>query len=397
MKIEDIREAEYAEINRKISNNGSVDFKKLEHYRIDALTSLRFVTALWVFIFHIHIRWPLSTGYIADAIWSVGAFGMAFFFILSGFILSARYRNEIEIKRFSYRHYVLSRFARIYPNYLLILTLTFPLIDWTVAPMRGSLDGGFFQFALFLGSAAALIGAALLSIQGFFYSHFQFWVNGGAWSLSVEWFCYILFPLVVQFCAPLSKSQLWLFFFALACASAALGLIGFLTNNAMPSLYAHPAIRLPEFVMGVIAFRLARDHGVSIHPLAPCLALAGYSILAGLVGPGNYILHNWAVAPLIGLIIMSAATDPRFERLLSHRVLVYLGETSYAFYMFQLFVLVMAERLAPKDANGLIVLGLGLIVTQLGASLMHACLERPARQWIADTKKGPFKALFARA
>lgn len=44
---------------------------------VPALIGLRFVAAFWVFLFHVHIRWPLTEN--------------AFFFLTSG---ARRHRNE---------------------------------------------------------------------------------------------------------------------------------------------------------------------------------------------------------------------------------------------------------------------------------------------------------------
>ena len=54
---------------------------------IPALTSLRFLAALWVFLFHLHI-WHGDFGISpVDKFLHSGAVGLAFFFVLSGFIL----------------------------------------------------------------------------------------------------------------------------------------------------------------------------------------------------------------------------------------------------------------------------------------------------------------------
>ncbi len=57
------------------------------------LTSLRFFAALYVFIFHIHIRWSLICNKFLSNFFFEGGVGMSLFFILSGFILYYRYHK----------------------------------------------------------------------------------------------------------------------------------------------------------------------------------------------------------------------------------------------------------------------------------------------------------------
>ena len=50
---------------------------------IPALTGLRFVAAFYVFLFHIHIRMPLTENTFLAGIIGQGAIGMTIFFVLS--------------------------------------------------------------------------------------------------------------------------------------------------------------------------------------------------------------------------------------------------------------------------------------------------------------------------
>jgi peptidoglycan/LPS O-acetylase OafA/YrhL len=49
---------------------------------------LRFFAALYVFIFHIHLRWPLApeSTFLSNLL-GQGAIGMSLFFVLSGLVL----------------------------------------------------------------------------------------------------------------------------------------------------------------------------------------------------------------------------------------------------------------------------------------------------------------------
>ena len=86
---------------------------------IPALTSLRFLAALWVFVFHLQL-WHGDFGISPiDKFIHAGPVGMAFFFVLSGFILAQAAAGTDPLTDF--RGYAVRRFARIYPIYLFIL------------------------------------------------------------------------------------------------------------------------------------------------------------------------------------------------------------------------------------------------------------------------------------
>ena len=87
---------------------------------IQSLTSLRWVCALYVFLFHTQMRVPLlSTPY--DGLLCNGYTGMTFFFILSGFVLTIRY----SYCHIAYSDFVVARIARIYPAFFVAFVLTF--------------------------------------------------------------------------------------------------------------------------------------------------------------------------------------------------------------------------------------------------------------------------------
>ena len=80
------------------------------------LTSLRAFAALTVFVFHLPVHVPgQKLGYV----------GVAFFYVLSGFILTWSYQKGVTGRVFFGR-----RFARIYPSHLVLwlVVLVFPYV-----------------------------------------------------------------------------------------------------------------------------------------------------------------------------------------------------------------------------------------------------------------------------
>jgi len=88
------------------------------------LTGLRFIAAIYVFVFHINYRWPIFSGGILKEIVSQGAVGMTIFFVLSGLLLAYQYSDRYEDRK----HYFLRRLARIYPIYVVAAISTLPWI-----------------------------------------------------------------------------------------------------------------------------------------------------------------------------------------------------------------------------------------------------------------------------
>ena len=90
--------------------------------RLPALTSLRFLAALHVVMFHLHALkiYEGSGWYHRTAL--IGYVGVSLFYVLSGFILVYTYGGrELKIGKFWQ-----ARFARVYPAYLFSLVLTAP-------------------------------------------------------------------------------------------------------------------------------------------------------------------------------------------------------------------------------------------------------------------------------
>ena len=97
--------------------------------RIDNLTGVRAVAALWVVLFHLNrLQTPLH-GRLGRVV-EHGLHGVDLFFVLSGFVLSLVYTGRVP-ERFSwesYRAFLLRRVAKIYPLHLLTLLLTIAMV-----------------------------------------------------------------------------------------------------------------------------------------------------------------------------------------------------------------------------------------------------------------------------
>jgi len=355
---------------------------------IRPLTSLRFLAACYVFLFHIHIRWPLAAKDTKwDKLFAIGAIGMTLFFIISGFVLANRYMglNKSE----SLGKYFFNRFTRIYPVYFLVAVLTIPWLISTVCAIEGNQTKHIMMLVV-LGITN------LLLIQAWFPQLFQYWNDGGSWSISAEAFFYALFPFVAPWFANTSISRLWvglgLFYF--------MALLPGLTFVLFPSsfqsivIYATPIFRVAEFLVGVAAGALFA-RGVRA-PFPGVLTLVG---LIGIVlytryGPGFgfiFVANNWAVVPLFTLVVFAAAClrSGPINWIASLSPIVYLGRISYSFYSFQLLALlwlignhkVLVTHFQLLN-NNIILAVVTFSIISIAAAFSHHLLEAKLRVFL---------------
>src|SRR5215813_4198319 len=246
--------------------------------RLNALTTLRFFAALHVVLFHMRVVGILPGGpWWYQNFAGIGYVGVNFFFVLSGFILVYTYEGSA----FSVQEFWWARFARIYPAYVLSLVLAAPFFFFAVR----HLDLPFFAW-----SKQHLLAACLLTIvllQSWIPQAALTW-NSVCWSLSVEAFFYLLFPLLLLGSAKFPKAKLAVCF-AVSCLLSLVFSAGYLyfhpdgldkINSGETTLFwknilsFNPIVRLPEFAVGAFAgcLFLRRNDQKS---LAAPLTLAG--------------------------------------------------------------------------------------------------------------------------
>jgi peptidoglycan/LPS O-acetylase OafA/YrhL len=366
--------------------------------RLHALTTLRFLAALHVVLFHMRVVAILPGGpwwYRNYA--SIGFVGVNFFFVLSGFILVYTYdAPQLDVRRF-WR----ARFARIYPAYVLSLIVAAPFFFFAVH----NLDLPFFAW-----SRQHLFWACTLTI-----GLLQAWVPQGAltwnsvcWSLSVEAFFYFVFPLFLFRSRKLSSSALTLCLLALWLVSLSLS-FGYVSlhpdgfenvNSGSTTLFwknvlsFNPLVRLPEFLIGMMTGRLFLSSSEggrhSAQRFATPLFLAGLAGFAAVIvfvdRIPNPVLSAGFLSPAFAAVIYGAAQQPRWLSFLSFPWLVLLGDASYSLYL--LHSLLIARTFASLTALPHSVRVAASLAAAIVASILaYRLIEEPARRWLGPKKK----------
>ena len=353
--------------------------------RLDSLTGLRWWAAFGVFVFHMRIFAPVPG---LNAFAPFGNFGVAFFFVLSGFVLTySSFGRETTVRNFYWR-----RFARIWPAHMAALLLAIPIFysldpdpsQWWVKP---------FSLGVLLLSVVLLQGwshDAVIHYSG----------NPAAWTLTVEAFFYALHPWISRLTRRLGST---------GAVVALVGVLAVMFGHQVLlvtqpegwwSSIPTPVARLGEFVAGMLVAR-AVISGVRIR-VSPWW---GYGLMAGYLGwlvlarrqGRTGVLAEWSAhltAPIIitlcVLIIFAAAMQdiagrPSFQR---HPVMVRLGAWSFAFYLVHATVMYAFTsafgQQPPAYANLLWygpVLGVALVLAWLLYRLIEHPIEGRLRRW----------------
>jgi peptidoglycan/LPS O-acetylase OafA/YrhL len=332
---------------------------------IRALTFLRFVAALGAVLFHVGPHIPsLAWG---DALVRHANTGVSFFFVLSGFILAAVYNG----RSFRPDAFFVARAARILPLYWLALTVPAGL-----AALRGSLDPTDLVLSALLLQAWWPPAALTLNLPG--------------WSLSVEAFFYLCFPLLLKRLEDLTTRALFVTLLVSWAGNLLLHVALLQTAERTASshlesfAYYHPLVHLPTFVAGMSSGLIFARHRERIALHAPALVAGSVlAIVALLVVPNPIVRyhHNGLFAPLFVALIWGVGSRPAsaLARGLAARPLVLLGEASYAIYLLhypvhKVYEIVVGDALEPNLHYSVWFAGVvGL------ALLAHLFVETPLR------------------
>jgi len=354
--------------------------------KLKVLTALRFFAALHVILFHMRVIGILPAGpWWYENFAGVGYIGVNLFFVLSGFILVYTYAG----KGVSPARFWRARFARIYPAYLLSLLLSAPFFFFAVR----HLDIPFLAWSRQHLAAACVLTVCLL--QSWFPQAALTW-NAVCWSLSVEAFFYLVFPILLVWSKGFTPRRMFLGIVVWSLVSLAISVLYIVLHpdgvNKINSgetnllwknvLSFNPFLRLPEFLVGVFAGRLFLATKKN-QKLATPLVVLGVAAVMTLVLLADRIprplVSAGFLSPTFAAIVYGLALRPRWAALLENSVLVLLGDASYSLYLLHSTVISTVSDRVPY-LPWAIRASLALLAAVAASLLAYHLVEEPCRR-----------------
>lgn len=271
-----------------------------------------------------------------------------FFFVLSGFVMTANYRAKL-LSGFSFWHFMLLRLGRLYPLHIAILAM-FIGLELARFKFAGSLGGETGDKFSGPNSVDAILTNMLL-IQGLGVHDGLTW-NMPSWSISTEFYTYAIFAVALL----LMRTRIYLF---IAFVVVAAPLILFELVGHIDAQYDFGIIRcVLGFFVGFVCYDLylafTRNQGLRTYSLATssvaeiaCVGLVILFVCYGSEGPTSL-----AAPEVFGLAVLVFAFEGgSVSKILKTRWFIFVGTLSYSVYMVHMLVeiglrylLLLAER-----------------------------------------------------
>jgi peptidoglycan/LPS O-acetylase OafA/YrhL len=322
--------------------------------------------------------------------------GVTFFFVLSGFVLSYNYSDfsgRAEVLKFYW-----ARIARIWPSHVATGFLYIALIgniSYFTLPQ---------DWRLPITLAYVALVHAWIPVSDFITAY-----NTVSWSISTEFFFYLVFPVLVVRWSGTWRIKL-LLTFGLTCLmwwlSSKFPIAPNGTEDGRGNLaYINPLARLFEFALGIAVCHFYRRFGESLRSRvaglpATVVEVAVVALVVGSLMASRWLAYQPLVIELLGktasivfnttglgtlvfaiVIFVFAVGGGVISRWLSSRLMVFLGEISFGLYLVHTLFLLYRQQ-APGVFASFSEETVYLLYWLSGMSLavlVHLLVEKPGQ------------------
>ena len=318
------------------------------------------------------------------------------FFVLSGYIMGYVYTefDSTDVRPMTPSRFMMNRLARMYPAYFFVLLLFSPM---------------FVYVDLYYDHGINTVWHALTVLtltQAWFPSLAELW-NSPTWFLSALLLAYALFPYIVGPIARLNRNWLYkLLFFTLAVSLLIKVIYSNISGWAImegmqlpdPPWYFNfvrfnPVFNCLEFLMGMATARLmmtSQSQGRSYYPGIILVLLITVMALRVHYTINDMIVRSAIYIPLFLVFLTHLhKSEGHLSKVLSHPVLVYLGEISFSIYIVhgaigQLFYKRVVSSLFFSEPVNIFIFYGTVLISAIG---LYHLVEKPVHNAIKSRLK----------
>jgi peptidoglycan/LPS O-acetylase OafA/YrhL len=322
-------------------------------YRPD-IDGLRAVAILAVVLFHAFPK-----------IMPGGFIGVDIFFVISGFLISTIIFSSLERDRFSLSEFYARRIRRIFPALILVLVSCL-VLGWFVLS-----SDQYKQLGKHAAAGAGFIqNFVLLSESGNFSNTAKIKLLVHLWSLAIEEQFYIFWPLLLLF--------VWKRHYNFLRVTALIAAISFAVNiyliqtGQLKAAFMLPFSRFWELMLGSVLAYIVLHRPQFIEKHKDAQSFLGFAlIIAGLLllNKGRDFPGWWALLPTLGAYFIISASPASWlnEKLLSSKLMVWIGLISYPLYLWHWPIFMIENILFSEQhiANRIVSIAIAVLLAWL--------------------------------
>ncbi|MEP3108472.1 MAG: acyltransferase family protein [Hyphomicrobiales bacterium] len=352
---------------RKIGIHNSITGKMTIAYRPE-INGLRAIAVCSVLLSHAKFE-AFAGGFV----------GVDIFFVISGYLITSIVLRDYESGTFSFLDFYVKRMRRLLPALFVVLFFCF-LFSYALLPVERLRDF-----------------ARTITTVVFFFSNFHFMNQGGyfdlsdsfrpllhTWSLGIEEQFYIVYPIFLVVLRAFSRKLfivgLVLVFLGSIFLSEYLSVVDERAN------YFLPFTRAWELSAGCLLATLStafldRVSGIW-REIAALSGIAAIGVSLVLLTPEFAYPSLWALIPVSGTVLVLAMADGRtfVGKLLSTKLLVFIGLISYSLYLWHQPVFVFSGFVFGSENLSEVGYAALILLCILLATLTYIFVETPVRQ-----------------
>lgn len=344
-------------------------------YRPD-IDGLRAIAVIAVVIYH--AKFEFLNSFFLEG----GFLGVDVFFVISGFLITSILFKQIDNKFIkSVLFFYIRRIRRIFPALIFLLLIITPF-------------SGFFLHNYLLQTYSE---SGIFSL--FFFSNIYFWNTGEqynafsslynpllhTWSLSVEEQFYLIFPFILFFSHKIFKENT-IYFIIVITFFSLLGSYIYGTKYASFNFYSLPS-RFWEISVGAIIalnkFKknyLPKIYNKNLSNLGFILIILSFFIYSdSLIHPSL----NTSL-PVLGTLCVIYFYDKNslVYKILSNKILVYIGLISFSLYLWHFVMFSLARSLYPGELNNIykiLLIFISIIISSFSYHFIEIPFRKPAK------------------
>ena len=312
---------------------------------------------------------------------SGGFVGVDIFFVISGFLITSIITRELENNEFTLRKFWERRIRRIFPSLVSMLAISTVFI-WVISSEYVK-----YEFLKNVAKAATFT-------SNFGYSQTQDYFEGQEhnallhlWSLAIEEQFYLVWPIICLFFHKFNKNLTIYVSYSIAVVSFLANLVLVYYFESKSIAFYNTFSRVWELMIGAILaqhFQKKRYSEKSKpiwgNQLIALLGLVMIGVSLAITTEASAFPGRIALLPTLGTAAIVFAGSENFinKRLLSNRLMIWIGGISYALYLWHYPLLFLMRTISPSRTNfGLLLIT--FLLSILAAYLSTRFVERPLR------------------